>query len=782
MQVHIFDIFEESAKGPQPERVLSFDRFLEHLTALCNNRPARPDVLAFVLNRFQQALAKYGRVTADNVSSFAEELYYLYNLSIPLLTNEGTALWGLTFPVSGKVFYGTDTFYQFIAQERLSENVIDKLVAMNGNGGSQMVYHLIFERLYGFSNGLSNRLVYEVADRKGALPRYYAVNMDNSFVEVTAKGSLPPVNYDVLKEKKIHEITEQDLAKVVSLDHFKIEGFSIVSLEDITHEYVIDELTHISMRGSEYGHEAHQKIIENNLRLLSGINTLHTWVTPILKLNDKPLVRPDLFRDGLLYNQLIKKVGEKQLLDYLSDPFTATFQIGSGLPGLPSFFDSVAADLALGSLAIIPLFRNGEAIGLLELYTDHGTTITGNALAHLRPIIPALTQFVNDVHLDFKARLDTIILDRFTALQPAVQWKFNEAAWGYLCATEYKQHKQQPSTAEPTDGAPSGQIRFEHVYPMYGAVDIRNSTVKRNEALLADLNWQLERLHETLLQVDRHHPAPQHLIQRTEELKKRLHRKQMDYVQSALPTFIADDVKVAFSILKRTDTPLIGIIGAFEQEMDEARGQLNQHKKAFERAVDEVNKTVNDHLDAFNRKVQAVYPSYFEKFRTDGVEFDCYVGQSIAPDTPFGHQQLQEIKRLQLEVMVQIANDTRTLARQSPIALETTQLIFVNNGEIDISFREDERRFDVEGTYNIRYHVIKKRIDKALVKGTKERVTQPGTITLIYLHEEALYDYLIYIEALQHSGVLATEMEYLELEALQGVSGLHALRVAVAVS
>src|SRR5690606_15199081 len=152
-----------------------------------------------------------------------EELYYLYNLSIPLLTNEGTALWGLTFPVSGKVFYGTDTFYQFIARERLSENVIDKLVAMNGNGGSQMVYQLIFERLYGFSNGLSNRLVYEVAESAGALPRYYAVNMDNSFVEVTAKGSLPPINYEVLKEKKIHEITEQDLARVVSLDHFTIE-------------------------------------------------------------------------------------------------------------------------------------------------------------------------------------------------------------------------------------------------------------------------------------------------------------------------------------------------------------------------------------------------------------------------------------------------------------------------------------------------------------------------------------------------------------------------------
>ena len=776
MQVQLFDIFEEQPKGPRPERVLSFDRFLAHLTQLCNNRQTRPDVLSFVLNRFQQALAKYGAVTEDNVFLFAQELYYLYNLSVPLLTNEGTALWGLTLPVSGKVFYGTDTFYQFITRERLSDNVIDKLVAINGSSGSLMVYQLIFERLYGFSNGMSNRLVYKVDDESGTLPRYYAVKMDNSFVEVTAKGPLPAINYNVLKDKKINEVTEQDLTEVVSLDHFRIEGFSMISLEDITHEYVVEELTRISVRGGEYGHEIHQKTIENNLRLLTGVNNLHTWVTPILKLNNKPLVRQDLFGNSFLFNRIMENVGEQQLLDYLSNPYPATFQIESGLPGMPSFFDSIAAGLEFGSLAIIPLFHNGRAAGLLELYTDHGVTITGNALAHLRPVIPALTQFVNDIRLDFKARLDTIILDRFTALQPAVQWKFNEAAWDYLCATE----KQESGKSAPVERVATGQIRFEQVYPLYGAVDIRNSTVKRNEALLADLKWQLGLLHDTLLELDGHHPVPKHLIQRTEELKKRLRRKQMDYVQSALPAFLNDEVKVAFNILKRTDKALTAIIHAYEQQMDTAEGRLNQHKRAFELAVDEINKTVNSHLDAFNEQLQAIYPSYFEKFRTDGVEFDCYVGQSISPHIPFEQRQLSEIRRLQLEVMVQIAKDTHVLAQQSPSALETTQLIYINSGEIDISFREDERRFDVEGTYNIRYHVIKKRIDKALVKGTNERVTQPGKITLIYLHEESLYDYLIYIETLQRSGVLKPEMEYLELEALQGVSGLHALRVAVA--
>ena len=774
MKVQLFDIFDEAPeRGVQPERSLSFDRFLDHLDQLCDHGAARQGVLAFVLARFRRALEKYGGLTTDNLSSFTEELHYIYNLSVPLLTNEQTALWGMALPVSGKVFYGTDKFYQFIKRERLAENVADKLVSINGSSGSLLVYQLIFERLYGFSNGMSNRLVYAVGDGPDALTRYYAVKIDNTFVEVTAKGSLPPINYEALKGKRPNEVTEADLAQVVPLDQFHIKGFSMISLGDITHEYVLEELMRISLRGGEHSYEAQQKDIESNLRLLAGMGNLHTWVAPFLKLNDRPLIRPDLFGNGDLYKVMVAEVGEKQLLDYLSNPYLATFQIHAAPPGIPSPFDAVAKAMAFGSLAIIPLFHNGETVGLLGLYTKNEARITANALAHLRPAIPVLAQFVNDIGLDFKARLDTVILDRFTALQPAVQWKFNEAAWAYLSASE------SPGATPALEDNLSGSIRFERVYPMYGAVDIRNSTLKRNEALVADLNWQLDLLHDTLLQIDHHHAVPRYLIQRTEELKKRLARKQVDYVQTALPAFLDDEVKVAMHVLKAAGGSLVPLIRGYEQQVGDSGEHLSRHKRAFESAINEVNRTINGHLDRFNRRIQEIYPSYFEKFRTDGVEFDCYVGQSISPHIPFRRKFLRQLKGLQLEVMVQVAKDTHAVARRSAAALETTQLIFVNNGEIDISFREDERRFDVEGDYNIRYHVIKKRIDKAVVKGSRERITQPGKITLVYLYQEALYDYMDHIGDMQRRGILAEEIEYLELEPLQGVTGLHALRIAV---
>jgi hypothetical protein len=85
----------------------------------------------------------------------------------------------------------------------------------------------------------------------------------------------------------------------------------------------------------------------------------------------------------------------------------------------------------------------------------------------------------------------------------------------------------------------------------------------------------------------------------------------------------------------------------------------------------------------------------------------------------------------------------------------------------------------VASAYNIRYEIIKKRIDKALVVGTKERLTQPGTIALVYSQGREANEYLEYIEYLQNIGQLTREVEDLDVEELQGVRGLKALRVRV---
>jgi hypothetical protein len=91
----------------------------------------------------------------------------------------------------------------------------------------------------------------------------------------------------------------------------------------------------------------------------------------------------------------------------------------------------------------------------------------------------------------------------------------------------------------------------------------------------------------------------------------------------------------------------------------------------------------------------------------------------------------------------------------------------------------EEKRFDVEGSYNIRYEIIKKRIDKAYVKGTNERLTQVGKISIVYSQEKEAEKYKHLLSYLQAINYIGPDIEWLDLNDMQGVTGMKALRVEV---
>ena len=75
--------------------------------------------------------------------------------------------------------------------------------------------------------------------------------------------------------------------------------------------------------------------------------------------------------------------------------------------------------------------------------------------------------------------------------------------------------------------------------------------------------------------------------------------------------------------------------------------------------------------------------------------------------------------------------------------------------------------------------MIKKRIDKVYIKGTDERLTQPGKIAIVYLDAEIKQEYEKYVLYGQQQGYFKEKVEYLDLEELQDVSGLKAMRVGI---
>jgi hypothetical protein len=200
-------------------------------------------------------------------------------------------------------------------------------------------------------------------------------------------------------------------------------------------------------------------------------------------------------------------------------------------------------------------------------------------------------------------------------------------------------------------------------------------------------------------------------------------------------------------------------------------------RKKYEASVTAINDAITDVVESHQAKAQAMLPHYFEKYKTDGIEYNIYIGDSISPHLKYDEVFEHNLRLWQLMLSHAVEMRLHDLKSTLSTPLDIASLILVHNSPLSIKFRMDEMKFDVDGTYNIRYEIIKKRIDKAYVKGTNERLTQPGKLVVVYSHDEEAQEYIRYMEYMRSLNMLKGDPEYVDLESLQGAVGLRAIRM-----
>jgi hypothetical protein len=220
-------------------------------------------------------------------------------------------------------------------------------------------------------------------------------------------------------------------------------------------------------------------------------------------------------------------------------------------------------------------------------------------------------------------------------------------------------------------------------------------------------------------------------------------------------------------------------IARYKANLDPTFGVVYKRRKAFEESLALINKSISDYLDDAEVEAQKMFPHYFEKYKTDGVEFTIYLGSSLVKNRTFDTFNLRNFRLWQLLVMIEVTRKIEALKLKMKTVLEITQLILVHDQPISIRFRPDEKQFDVDGAYDIRYEIVKKRIDKAHVKNTGERLTQPGKLAIVYNQAKVEDEYKRYFHYLKAKGMITGEVEELELEELPGANGLRALRIQI---
>jgi hypothetical protein len=242
---------------------------------------------------------------------------------------------------------------------------------------------------------------------------------------------------------------------------------------------------------------------------------------------------------------------------------------------------------------------------------------------------------------------------------------------------------------------------------------------------------------------------------------------------------LQSQIQTTFKHLKGTIPSLKKEIDNYFDSLDPHSGIIYHHRKEYEESISSLNEAISRFIDKEQVAVQKIFPHYFERYVTDGVDFNIYIGQALSPRKLFDDLILQNMKMWQISTLAKASRLSHELSKTLSHPMKTTQLILAHSAPISICFRADERKFDVDGAANVRYEIVKKRIDKVHIKETNERFTQPGKIAIVYAQPKEAEEFEEYIEFLQNQKLLKPGIEHYDLEDLQGVVGLKGLRVDV---
>jgi len=426
-------------------------------------------------------------------------------------------------------------------------------------------------------------------------------------------------------------------------------------------------------------------------------------------------------------------------------------------------------DQGMRSAIFASIVSDDKILGVLELVSPNPNELNTINANKLLDIMPFLIDSVIRAKDNLEKELELIIQEECTAIHNSVHWKFRKEAKRYLNSI--------------TDGNPTffREVVFEDIYPLYGQTDIKGSSEARNEATKQDLIIQLGYIDTVLKKLDKENSLPI-LKQMTftivgflDEISENL---QVD-TEKKIMNFLVTEIIPFFKYIREKNEVYKEFVDEYYELIDSNTGFVYKHRKDYDESVMLINKKLSSILDKKQQEAQKMYPHYFERFKTDGVEHNLYIGEAITQEKSFDKIYLKNLKLWQLQVICEMENNYYRFKDKLPIVLDVASMILVFSGSLSLRFRMDEKRFDVDGTYNARYEVVKKRVDKANIKNTEERVTQPGKIAVIYSQKEDEEEYLKYIKFLQHQNLLGDEIEILELEDLQGVTGLKALRVNI---
>ena len=668
-------------------------------------------------------------------------------------------------PEFQRLFLGNNSFIKAELKEIVEAEKLKKMVD---------IYSLVLERIYDFNcQRFDTMNIKKIPEEKTNLDRYYSFTPDFQFVRIKALESPKKLSEDdrVMISNHISDIDV--LSRYIDLNKFEFTGFTIVRTVDVTESEVISAFRRDLIDQQSIFSSDGIKLLESRLQaifrrsdLSIGIGALQGDQVMILK-NDCDSKINCLFANSHHIN----------LEDLKGSVWMQAVEKGSVLhvPDLAEKPDLVPAEqqavsVGIRSMLLSPLYFQGKIIGLMDMFTRTPNALSTINTILLEKITPLFSLALKRGQDQLQKQVQSIIKEKCTAVHPSVEWRFEKAAIAHMERIHNGNLKSEMES-----------IVFKDVVPFYGQSDIRGSSLARNKGIQQDLTQQLTLALDVLEAGSKKRPWP--LLH---EFKYRI----KTLIQNISSGISSGDENAVFSLLNNEVAPFFNDLTGLGSEVEKriktyfaalepATGMVYNKRKDYENSVSRLNKALSSYIDQEDELIQQTFPHYFEKRQTDGIDYMMYIGASMMESQQLAKFHIKDLTLWQLMLACGLALRTEQVKPELKIPLDTCHLILINHTPLSIRFRFDEKRFDVDGAYDVRHEIIKSRLDKALIKGSGERLTQPGRIAVVYSNPSEGEGIQQHIDFLISIGKLYDDLEILTLEDMPDVRGLKALRVGV---
>jgi hypothetical protein len=679
-----------------------------------------------------------------------------------------------TIPFQFSSFYSTAAFDRTLSFEKIENQAKVNIPSKDIQVGKTIhACLLILHKFYNLNVEFDKPILFTIRNEETGLDKVYKVEIGRQFTEVICNTTPKPIDQKIVKflTEKVYDI---DLwLQYIRPEDFEFHGFMIFKMVDVTEQEMVSAIKYDLLGKNAVTKKESFTAIQQKIRSIFGMNDIRLGLAYFDANNniilsssedndcwksltsDTEINAEECDFNGSIYERSWMEKRYVTIEDLESYPFKSKVEERLLRNGVKN-------------ILLAPLIDDGETIGMLELATGTAGKLNPISAGKVENALPMFTAAVKRVKEEMSTEVRAIIQEECTNIHPTVQWRFLEAGNNLLV----KRRRGEKASME--------EISFKDVYPLFGLSDVRNSSIERTTAIQRDLQQNLKMAKDLLQKIynNKKLPLVEEVKYKTDSLMEKLSKGMASGDESNVLDFLKEETNPLIFHFEH-DADFEKLITRYRNSLDPAFGVVYKRRKAFEESLGLINKTIGNYLDEAQREAQEMFPHYFEKYQTDGIEFTLYLGSSLTKDKVFDPFYLRNFRLWQLLLMCEIDKKIIHLKPRLKNNLDITQLILVHDQALSIRFRPDEKQFDVDGAYDIRYEIVKKRIDKAVIKQTGQRLTQPGKIAVVYNQPKIEEEYKRYFQYLVSKKLITDNIEELELEELPGANGLRALRIEI---